>query len=285
MMLAVVGQAQRGLMPDRTLHDIELAAWSQRAAHYDAVFAAVATQAVDGILDSLEPLSGKRHLDVACGTGHLVAAASQRGAISEGIDFAQTMVDAARKNYPAENYRVADATDLPQPDGSFDCVTCAFGLSHMEHPHAAVKEAFRALKAGGRFAFTLWCSAENGGEWFAIVKAALAQHMEVEAELPAAWVQLRFADEQACRAITTQAGFDSPVFTRLPIVWQTTSAQQIMDIFDQLSVRTKMIMDRQPLAVQHDVQDHIRSELEARRTNGVITLAWPALLTVVQKPQ
>lgn len=272
-------------MPEKTLHDIELKAWSGRASVYDELFAPVSGQAIEGILGNLGDLHGKRHLDVACGTGHLVAAAAQRGAISEGIDFAQTMVDVARRNYPAGNYRVADATDLPQPDGSFDCVTCAFGLPHMEHPQAAVKEAFRVLKAGGRFAFTLWCGAENGGEWFAIVKAALAQHMEVEAELPAAWVQLRFADEQACRAITTQAGFDPPVFTRLPIVWQTTSAQQIMDLFNKLSVRTKMIMDRQPLAVQHDIQDHIRSELEARRTNSVISLAWPALLIIVQKPR
>ena len=272
-------------MPEKTLHEIELEAWSQRAANYDALFAAISTQAIDGILTSLEPLQGQRQLDVACGTGHLVAAASHRGAISEGIDFAPTMIAAAQASYPAEHFQVADATDLPHADHTFDAVTCAFGLPHMEHPQAAVKEAFRVLKAGGRFAFTLWCGAENGGEWFAIVKAALAQHMEVEAELPAAWVQLRFADEQACRAITTPAGFDPPVFTRLPIVWQTTSAQQIMDIFDKLSVRTKMIMDRQPLAVQHDVQDHIRSELEARRTNGVITLAWPALLTLVQKPR
>jgi SAM-dependent methyltransferase len=269
----------------KTLHEIEHEAWSQRAADYDALFAAVSTQAIEGILDSLGPLRGKHHLDIACGTGHLVAAASHRGAISEGIDFARSMVDAARANYPAETYRVADATDLPHPDGTFDFVTCAFGLSHMENPQAAVNEAFRVLKPGGRLAFTLWCSAEDGGEGLSIVKTALAKHVNVVDELPAEWVQLRFADEQACQTITLQAGFGLPAFTRLPIVWHTTSTQQVVDIVDKLSVRTKLIIDRQPPAVQQRIHEHMLSEAEARRTNGVITLAWPALLTVVQKPR
>jgi 2-polyprenyl-3-methyl-5-hydroxy-6-metoxy-1,4-benzoquinol methylase len=74
-------------MLDKTLHDIEHDAWSQRASFYDDLFASVSTQAITPILDSLGDLPGKRHLDVACGTGHLVAAASQRGAVSEGVDF------------------------------------------------------------------------------------------------------------------------------------------------------------------------------------------------------
>jgi len=272
-------------MIEKTFHEIEHEAWSQRASQYDALFAAVSTQAIGSILDSLGTLQGKRHLDVACGTGHLVAAASQRGAISEGIDFVQAMVDAARVNYPAENYQVADAAELPHVDRSFDAVTCAFGLSHMDHPEAAMGEAFRVLKAGGRFAFTLWCSAEDGGEGLSIVKTALAKHVNVDFELPEKWAQLRFADEQACKALATQAGFGPPVFKRLPIVWHTNSTQQVVDTFDKLSVRTKMIIDRQPLPIQRQIHDHIRSEAEARRANGVISLAWPALLTVVQKPR
>ena len=65
---------------------------------------------------------------------------------------------------------MADATDLPYADRSFDAVTCAFGLSHMENPQAAVAEAFRVLKAGGRYAFTLWFGAEDGNELHTMVK-------------------------------------------------------------------------------------------------------------------
>ena len=87
-------------MRTQTLHEIEHEAWSQRASEYDALFASVSTQAIGDILDSLGYLQGKHHLDVACGTGHLVAAAQARGAISEGIDFAEPMIEIASAYLP-----------------------------------------------------------------------------------------------------------------------------------------------------------------------------------------
>jgi ubiquinone/menaquinone biosynthesis C-methylase UbiE len=272
-------------MIEKTLHEIEHEAWSQRAGDYDALFASVSTQAISGILDNLGTLQGKHHLDVACGTGHLVAAASARGAISEGLDFAQAMIDAARTTYPAENFQVANAIELPYDDHSLDAVTCAFGLSHMEHPQAAVDEAFRVLKAGGRFAFTLWFGPEDGNEFHTMVQEALTALATTSFVLPEKWTQLRLADKQVCKAITLQAGFGTPVFKRLPIVLHTHSAQNVVDIIDKLSVRTKMVIDHQPPAIQRCIHEYILSEAEARRINGVISLAWPALLTVVQKPR
>jgi ubiquinone/menaquinone biosynthesis C-methylase UbiE len=271
-------------MQEKTFHDIEHEAWSGRANYYDTVFASVSTQAIDDILDSLGPLRGRRHLDVACGTGHLVAAASKRGAISQGIDFAQAMIDVARANYPKSSFQAADARELPYGDRSFDVVTCAFGLSHMEYPQAAVDEAYRVLNTGGRFAFALWFGPENGNELQAIVKKALAAHATTDFTLPERWTQLRGADEQACKAVTGQAGFGAPLFKKLLIVWHASSAQEVADIFCRLSVRTKIVVDHQPPPVQQRIYDQILSEVENRRTNGVISLAWPALLAVVQKP-
>jgi ubiquinone/menaquinone biosynthesis C-methylase UbiE len=63
-------------MIEKTLHEIAHEAWSQRAGDCDALFAAVSTQVIGGILESLGALQGKRHLDVACGTGHRPATAA-----------------------------------------------------------------------------------------------------------------------------------------------------------------------------------------------------------------
>ena len=271
-------------MQEKTFHEIELEAWSERASQYDVLFASVSTQAIDDILDSLGTLQGKRHLDVACGTGHLVAAAAKRGAVSEGIDFAPAMVAAAQANYPREHFQVGDAVELFYEDESFDIVTCSFGLSNMENPQAAIDEAFRVLKTGGYFAFTLWYGVEGGNEAQAIIKTALAKHAAKEITLPEKWTQLRNADEQACRVITQQSGFGNPTFKRLPIVWHASSAQEVADLFDKLSVRTKLVIEQQPTAAQELIYQRVLSEAEARRTNGFIPLDWPALLTVVEKP-
>jgi ubiquinone/menaquinone biosynthesis C-methylase UbiE len=66
-------------MLNKPFHEVEHEAWSHRASFYDDLFADISTQAIAPILDSLGNQEGKRHLDIACGTGHLVAAAARRG--------------------------------------------------------------------------------------------------------------------------------------------------------------------------------------------------------------
>ena len=61
-----------------------------RAAAYDDLFATITDQAIAPILDSFGDIADKRLLDVACGTGHIAGVAAERGAKSEGIDFAST---------------------------------------------------------------------------------------------------------------------------------------------------------------------------------------------------
>jgi len=270
---------------DRNFHQIEYRAWSERASYYDAIFAAISTQAIDPILEALEPVQDKRHLDVACGTGHLVAAATRRGAISEGVDFVHAMVAAARENYAMELFQAADAMDLPYEDETFDLVTCSFGLNNMADPQRAVAEAFRVLKAGGHLAFTLWYGAEDGNTSQAIIKGAIERHATVDSKLPESWTQLRNPDEQTCAALARQAGFGSPVFKHLPIVQRAKSAQEMIEKFMKLSLRTRLVIERQPAAVQELIFQQIQSEVETHRTNGFIPLDWPALLTVVQKPK
>ena len=275
--------AEHSIVLSKSLHEIELEVWSQLAADYDAVFASISTQAIPDILDSLGELKGKKHLDVACGTGHLVAAASQRGASSEGIDFAESMVEIAKVSYPNNVFRTANATQLPYDNFSFDAITCAFGLSHIENSQAAVDEAYRVLKPGGYFAFSLWFDAENGNELFQIVNDAIARFGTVSLTLPESWTRLRFANVLACEAITRRSGFSSPIFKKLPIVQEVITAPRIVALFEKISVRSKIILDRQPRSVQQQIQEYILSKVEALRRDGMIRLAWPALLTLVQK--
>jgi ubiquinone/menaquinone biosynthesis C-methylase UbiE len=274
---------QKSVM-DKTFHEIEHEAWMSRARLYDSMFAAISTQAIDETLKSLGNLQGKRFLDVACGTGHLVAVASERGAISQGVDFAETMIEMARKNYPSGDFRVADATMLPFNDCSFDAATCMFGLSHMENPQVAVNEAFRVLRLGGFYAFALWFGADEGNEFLKIVQDALAAFVKTDVGLPSNWTQLRIANRERCEMVTHQAGFEKPRFRRILIIWPEISGRGVIDLLDTVSVRTKIIVERQPPAVQKQIREFIHAAMESRRAQGVRSLAWPALLTVVRKP-
>ena len=59
---------------DRSFHQIEQAAWSERAEYYDRLFASVTLQAVPPILDSLGTLEGRRvAIQARHGVGHHIS--------------------------------------------------------------------------------------------------------------------------------------------------------------------------------------------------------------------
>lgn len=98
---------------------------------------------------------GARALDVCCGTGDL---ALELGAKlpTVGIDFCHSMLVIGRDKVARQHSPVflseGDALNLPFADGSFDAVTCAFGLRNLSDTAAGLIELRRMLKPGGRAA-------------------------------------------------------------------------------------------------------------------------------------
>ena len=101
----------------------------------------------------------QRVLDVACGTGDstiAIAKAVAPGSRVLGSDISEGMMryvmDKAAKAGVAERVAVetADAEDMPYADGSYDRVTCAFGVRNFEHKEQTLAEMYRVLRSGGR---------------------------------------------------------------------------------------------------------------------------------------
>lgn len=89
-------------------------------------------------------------LDVATGTGD-VAIALQRAvplAAVTAVDVVPEMVELAKRK-GVGCALVADALSLPFADGSFDCLTIAFGLRNLVDWAAAVREFGRVLAPSG----------------------------------------------------------------------------------------------------------------------------------------
>jgi demethylmenaquinone methyltransferase / 2-methoxy-6-polyprenyl-1,4-benzoquinol methylase len=115
---------------------------------------------------SLKPRPGQRLLDVAGGTGDVALRALLRlvpepGISAEGgavvCDVNERMLEIGRARALDQGvlfglqWLAADAERLPFPDRSFELYTIAFGLRNVTHFAAALAEARRVLKPGGRF--------------------------------------------------------------------------------------------------------------------------------------
>ena len=88
--------------------------------------------------------------DLATGTGDLALAMQKKLPHAEvtGVDFLPEMLELARRK-GVRRVVLADAMKLPFDDGSFDCVTIAFGLRNLENCSAALAETWRVLNARG----------------------------------------------------------------------------------------------------------------------------------------
>ena len=102
-------------------------------------------------------LKGKA-LDVATGTGDLALALSRCPGIDHavGVDLLPEMVMLGRSKVRANSQAapvtllLADALNLPFPDGAFACATAGFSLRNMPDLGRALAEMARVVQPGGR---------------------------------------------------------------------------------------------------------------------------------------
>ena len=101
----------------------------------------------------------QRILDVACGTGDSTIAAAKAaapGSTVVGVDISEGMMamvmDKASKEGVEDRIQlqVADGEALPFPDGSFDRVSCAFGIRNFTDRARGLSEFYRVLAPGGK---------------------------------------------------------------------------------------------------------------------------------------
>ena len=208
-------------MDERLQLRVQRYGWDRAAPSYDAAWQAPLAVAHGALLARLDVKPGERVLDVACGTGTLARELARIvGTDGEvvAVDLSQAMIDvaASRPGTPAVRYRRMDAQALDFPSGSFDVVTCCFGLMYLPDPERALAQMRRVLRPGGRLGLAVWGERARCA-WapvFPIVDA------EVASEVCPLFFRLGGGDAlaSACRAaglsVSWQARLASPLLHR-----------------------------------------------------------------------
>ncbi len=146
------------------------ARYDESARAYRTWWEPVLTPTALDLLDRLERLDGRpagRVLDIGTGAGLLAIAAVRRwpGVEVVGFDGSAGMLEtadaAARESLDPDARRRLSwlrghAERLPVPDGAFDLVISSFAFQLVPHLSAALGEAHRVLRPGGRLAFVTW---------------------------------------------------------------------------------------------------------------------------------
>ena len=108
-------------------------------------------QAYGTFLDLLGARPGARLLDVSCGPGLLLQAATARGVHATGVDVSKAAVRIARTAAPTAHAAVGAGEALAFPSGIFDYVTCLGSLEHFLDMGAGLREMLRVAKPDAAF--------------------------------------------------------------------------------------------------------------------------------------
>ena len=103
----------------------------------------------------IKPRTGERILDMAGGTGDIAFRMTARGALVTVSDINADMLAvgqdrAAAKQIEGLTWKQENAEVLSFGDSTFDAYTIAFGIRNVTDIPAALREARRVLKRGGR---------------------------------------------------------------------------------------------------------------------------------------
>jgi SAM-dependent methyltransferase len=256
---------------------LERTAWEEAARPYAVAFGSLTSQAIGPLLDALGVGPRTRLLDVACGPGWLAASAAQRGAPVVGIDMSQAMLAEAAARNPGIEFRVGDAENLPFRDQELDVVAMNFGLLHLGRPEAAIAEAFRVLRAGGRFGFTVWALPDEA-KAFGLILSGVAAHGEADVGLPAGPPFFRFSDPAECRSALAAAGFAGVQVQRVAQTWQLSSAEALFDAMYQGTARTRALLRGQTPQALAAIRIAVTEAARAYERNGSVDLPMPAVL-------
>lgn len=167
------------------------------------------------LIDAIEPQPGQLLLELAAGPGDtgLLAAELVRpgggGLISS--DFAEEMLDATRaraRELGADNveFRVLEMEWLDLATASVDAVLCRWGFMLTADPGAALREARRVIRPGGRLALAAWDDPTRNA-WATLPTEVLLERGLTERRDPAGPGMFAFSAPGRIEELLGDAGF------------------------------------------------------------------------------
>lgn len=253
--------------------------WLEAAPHLEASFSEV----FKALFSAANLKPGEAVLDVGCGTGPTLIAASK--AVGEtgrvlGIDVAPPLVARARERVPSNvELIIGDAGSHVYDDGAFDAIIANFGIMFFQDNVAAFRNLRNAVKQGGRMAATVWATPPQN-PWFSMPRRIVDERIsDVPRPDPMGPGPVRFGDPSLLKSCLEETGWTPDIQTLDVLLTPPGTAENVAELHMKVTVGMML----KGMEVAEDKLDDIKvAIIEATRehdTEGVIRV--PAKIHIV----
>ena len=265
------------------------AGWKKHDEHLRGLTAPVTQK----LLELAVVAPGGRVLDVACGTGEpAIPAAKMVGAAGFVLatDMAPEMIEVAREKAAAEDlhnieFRLVDGEEIDVPAGTFESVTCRWGMMFMPEPLRFLHQANQALKPEGRIAISVWGPPERN-PFISLPMAVLRKHYQGP-PLPdpsAPGGIFSFADERKLQFVFEQAAYQYIRIDPLELPMAVFDSgkeylQYMMDIAGPLAA----LLNQLSAEARKAAEDEIVKAASQGSADGKVSLSGYTLLVSARK--
>jgi ubiquinone/menaquinone biosynthesis C-methylase UbiE len=280
---------------DNSFTIFEKQAWERSATFYHQLFGPFTCQIADILLEAVK---ANQHpaslLDLATGPGYLANMAPQYGyAKVTGIDFSNEMISIAKLNQVSSHsresitktvkFKVEDAEQLEETDNSFDSVTMNFGLLHLPNPDKAIGEAYRVLKSGGKFAYTVWAKPEqNPG--FKLLLEAVDTFVDKTITIPEGPAFFYFSDKDNSINALTNAGFIDISIQSINLEWVVESSDDFFNAFLKGGARIGGLLRLQSETTVNSIRNKVMADSKPYKNGDKLHIPICVMLVVGTKP-
>lgn len=269
--------------------DAVAAAWKKWWAFFERSVQQVSDRLVD--LAGVQP--GQRVLDIATGIGEPAVTAAQRVGVEGHVvatDQSPGMLAVARERIAEQgivNIQLVevDTEVLDLPQESFDTIVCRWGLMFLPDLDEALRRTHRALKTGGKFATTVWATADKVP--FVSLPFGVAQRVLQPPPPPPptdAPNIFKLGEPGLIESAMERAGFKDVRSEVLTLQFEIASAEQYREFISEIVPPIRaLVSDRSP-SVQATFWNAIAESVQGfARSDGRISMPSDTIVTVGSK--